>query len=146
MENPILHLNLKGRWFKEILLHEKKEEYREIKPFWNRIFVNGYIKIKGRCYHPTDVDIVFSNGYAKNRPQILVQCKGLCVGGGLEKWGARPGDQYFVLLLGRILKSNHAAIEMEIKARGFQASIDDYFEGWFDREDMVNDITYPSGD
>lgn len=34
-----LHLNLKKKWFDMILSSEKKEEYREIKPFWeNRFF------------------------------------------------------------------------------------------------------------
>ena len=32
----ILHLTIKKKWFDMILSGEKKEEYREIKPYWNR--------------------------------------------------------------------------------------------------------------
>lgn len=78
----------------------KKEEYREIKPFWSRIFVNGKIKIKGKYYHPTDVFIQFSNGYAKNRPQNMFECRGIKVGFGKEEWGAEHNKQYFILMLG----------------------------------------------
>ena len=42
----VLHLNLTKKWFDMIEAGEKKEEYREIKPFWNRVF-SCYIKIKG---------------------------------------------------------------------------------------------------
>ena len=74
MEKPILHLNLEKKWFDMILSGEKKEEYREIKPYWNRVF-STYIKIKGKVYHPSDVIIRFSNGYAKNRRQFDIECK-----------------------------------------------------------------------
>ncbi len=97
---PVLKLNLKRKWFEMISDEIKKEEYREIKPFWSRIFVDGKIKIKGKYYHPTDVFIQFSNGYAKKRPQIMFECKGLKVDFGKEEWGAEPNTQYYVLQLG----------------------------------------------
>jgi hypothetical protein len=85
---PILNLNLKRKWFDMILSGEKKEEYREIKPFWNRIF-SSYIKIKGKYYHPIDVIICFSNGYAKDRDAFYCSVNGMKVGYGKEKWGAK---------------------------------------------------------
>lgn len=34
-----LHLVLKGKWYDMIASGEKKEEYREIKPYWRNRFV-----------------------------------------------------------------------------------------------------------
>lgn len=99
----ILHLNLKRKWFDMILSGDKKEEYREIKPYWNRIFQNGKIKIKGRYYHPSDVIISFANGYKEDRPQFFIECKNLVVRGGKWYWGAEENEQYYVLVLGDIL-------------------------------------------
>ena len=102
MEKPILHLNLKKKWFDMILSGEKKEEYREIKPYWNRVF-STYIKIKGKVYHPSDVIIRFSNGYAKNRRQFDIECKYLINRCGKSNWGADPNKQYHVLILGDVI-------------------------------------------
>lgn len=41
----VLHLNLTKKWFDMIENGEKREEYRCIKPFWNRVF-SSYIRIK----------------------------------------------------------------------------------------------------
>lgn len=49
---------------------EKLEEYREIKPYWNKVFGTEQVLIKRKLYNPEDVEIIFSNGYAKNRRQI----------------------------------------------------------------------------
>ncbi|MEM1219599.1 MAG: ASCH domain-containing protein [Bacteroidota bacterium] len=102
---PVLHLNLKRKWFDMVAAGEKKEEYREVKPFWNRVF-DAYITIRGRRYHPSDVDIMFSNGYAKNRRQMLVECKYMKIGAGRTDWGAEAGEQYHTLVLGEIKSKN----------------------------------------
>lgn len=81
----------------------KKEEYREVKPFWNKVFGNTVIRIKGKDYYPHDVIICFSHGYAKNRPQNKFKCNGLRIGEGKKEWGAVPGKQYYILLIGEIL-------------------------------------------
>lgn len=98
-----LHLNLKKKWFDMVLSGEKKEEYREIRGYWSRIFHGTGIKIKGNNYHPTDVIIVFSNGYSKNRPQMRYFCDGLKVGFGKPEWGAKKDIQYYVLQIGEKL-------------------------------------------
>lgn len=107
MTKPTLHLNLEKRWYDMIESGEKTEEYRVVKQHWIRIFSNG-IKIKGKYYHPTDVLICFSNGYQKNRRQMLVQCLGVRTRRGKPEWGALPGQHYYVLLLGRIIEKNHS--------------------------------------
>ena len=96
----VLYLNLIGKWFDMIENGEKKEEYRECKLFYHRIFSGGHVKIKGKYYHPTDVIICFSNGYHKNRRQMFFELKNVYARCGNVKWGAEAGKQYYCLLLG----------------------------------------------
>ncbi len=108
MNPPILHLNLKRKWYKMIADKIKKEEYREIKPYWSRIFeasASG-IKIKGKFYHPSDVIIRFSNGYSKHREQMDIWLESIAIREGNEEWGAIPSEQYYVLKLGRDVRAN----------------------------------------
>lgn len=100
MQKPILHLNLTKKWFDMIESEIKKEEYRERKPHWDRIFSTGRIKIKGKYYHPSDVITCFSNGYAKDRRQMFFELKHLVNREGKEEWGAKKGEWYYCLLLG----------------------------------------------
>ncbi|PHN06963.1 hypothetical protein [Flavilitoribacter nigricans] len=113
MPKPLLHLNLKRKWFDMIRSGEKKEEYREIKPYWNRIFGQANILINGRYYHPTDVIICFANGYRKDRPEMLFECTGMKVSKGLPEWGAEPGKQYYVFSLGEEIQLPEA-VECEM--------------------------------
>lgn len=100
MQKPILHLNLKSKWFDMIESGEKKEEYRECKPYFHRIFSSGHVKIKGKYYHPSDVVICFSNGYSKNRRQMLFELENVFARNGKSEWGAEKNKQYYCLLLG----------------------------------------------
>lgn len=106
MQKPVLHLNLKLKWFDLILSGEKKEEYREMSVYWQRIFLtlkDGIkIKIKHKCYNPADVIICFSNGYSIDRKQFYIECQDLIIGNGKPEWGAEKGKQYFTLKLGNI--------------------------------------------
>lgn len=46
MEKKVLTLSVKKEWFDKIVSNEKKEEYREIKPYWvARLFYNGACKL-----------------------------------------------------------------------------------------------------
>lgn len=103
MSKPILHLNLKKKWFDMIYSGVKTVEYRENKPYWVTKFSNCNVKVKGRHYHPSDVIICFSNGYSKNRASFLIELKSIYLGQGLDVWGAISGEQYFCLSLGQIL-------------------------------------------
>lgn len=100
MKQPILHLNLHKKWFDMIYKGIKTEEYREVKPFYERIFdEHGRIKVKGIWYCPEDVILCFSNGYKKDRPQKLFFCDGLRLGYGKKEWGA-PETPVFILQVG----------------------------------------------
>lgn len=59
-----LHLTLKKNWFDLILSGEKKEEYREIKPYWEK-------RLIGKTYDK----VIFRNGYATNALQFTIKLK-----------------------------------------------------------------------
>lgn len=130
-----LHLNLKKKWFDMILNGEKLEEYREIKSHWYGILVDRdnlrAIKKASLAFTvemskneglPTEFwestqksfkgvfkkfdTVTFSNGYAKNRPQMVVELSHIKIHQGLEEWGADKDKFYFVLSLGKIISSN----------------------------------------
>lgn len=90
----ILHLTLKKQWFDMIASGIKKEEYREIKPYWSTRLLN-------RDYD----QINFRNGYKKNAPRMLVEFKGLRADIGNIKWGAPPSSAVYIIKLGNILEA-----------------------------------------
>lgn len=76
-----LYLSLYRKWFEEIVSGRKKEEYREAKPYWVK-----------RLTNKTFDEIHFRNGYARNAPRIIVECKGI----------RREGNR-FIISLGRLI-------------------------------------------
>jgi len=110
LQMPVLHLNLNTKWFDMILDEVKREEYRSIGLYWNRIFKNGTIKIKGKYYKPSEVLIVFSNGYMPNRRQMLVNVNHLHTSAGVNAWGADPGVKYYNLGLGKIIATSNCNV------------------------------------
>ena len=101
----MLTLPIKKKWFDMIKSGEKKEEYREIKPYYDSRFKFyipdiGNMKIirmdVGTGFIPVDDEIIFRNGYSKNSPYI--KCKvSIAKGYGKEEWGAEPNKLYYVL-------------------------------------------------
>ncbi len=88
----ILHLTLKKKWFDMIASGVKKEEYREMKPYWHKRLLNkGYDVIR------------FRNGYAKDSPTLTVEYKGLQSSLGIIEWGAPEKTPVYILELGEIL-------------------------------------------
>lgn len=83
----ILHLSLKKKWFDMIDSGEKKEEYREIKPYWNKRFVDKKFDV-----------VQFRNGYSKNSPVMKFKCRGIKVDFGYTCWGAPTVPVYCILL------------------------------------------------
>ena len=108
----MLTLPIKRKWFEMILSGEKKEEYREIKPYYEVRFQNlfgvvllernGTIKEILRGVLPKSIqrdevqEIIFRLGYAKEARKIKCKCT-LSLGTGKEEWGAVPEERYFVL-------------------------------------------------
>ena len=99
-------LPIKRKWFDMILSGEKKEEYREIKPYYETRFMNllGMIVVDGKLvpspfleipYTPVRT-ITFRNGYSKNSPTLEAECT-LSIGKGKPEWGAKTGEEYYIL-------------------------------------------------
>lgn len=104
----MLTLPIKKKWFDMIKSGEKKEEYREIKPYYdsrfkifnsqsaNNIFqsanlLTGEVNTYEHCQ-----DIIFRNGYSGSSP--CIKCKVyLSRGEGKPEWGAEPNKMYYVL-------------------------------------------------
>jgi len=110
----ILHLTLKKKWFDMIASGEKKEEYRDIKPHWNRVFTNHWCKWKkSRGEGGMNAwDIVhFTNGYGKTKPQVELEFVNIRKGIGNPEWGA-PKEEVYIIELGKILSiKNYTANE-----------------------------------
>ena len=79
----MLILPIKKKWFDMIKCGEKKEEYREIKPYWTSRFGKEYFNKKLieenitalKRYMTLPSEIVFRNGYSKNSPYIKCWCR-----------------------------------------------------------------------
>lgn len=88
-----LRLTLNKKWFDMIASGQKKEEYREIKKYWDqRLLHNGKIK---------QFDIVtFKNGYSRFSPMMSFEVKEIVIADGKPEWGAEKGAKYYVIRLG----------------------------------------------
>jgi len=97
----VLHLTLKKKWFDMILYGDKREEYREIKPYWKKRLERIYTK-------KTYTHVKFTNGYGENRPCFVIELKTIDVGFGKKHWGApRKSEPFvFILKLGEVLATN----------------------------------------
>jgi len=117
---PVLRLTLHRKWFDMIATGEKTEEYREIKPYWARLFPRGQygsdehgpfynqITLKGKGYRPEYVLILFSNGYGPTARKMLVELKSVRRAYGRKEWGGNTSDQppLFVFKLGTVAPLN----------------------------------------
>jgi hypothetical protein len=107
----ILILHIKKKWFDLILNGEKKEEYREIKPFWSKRLCHSWDVAGVRWSHQKERwdykdfdEIEFRNGYGKASPRFRVKYNGLDVGPAQPEHGGELFDEdVFRLKLGEIV-------------------------------------------
>ena len=85
----MLTLPIKKKWFDMIKSGEKKEEYREIKPYWAKRFE--------KCDITKSFDVLFRNGYGKDKPSIKCKVKLMQYCPNKTEWGAEPNKMYYVL-------------------------------------------------
>lgn len=83
----MLTFPIKKQWFDMIKSGEKKEEYRELKPF----YISRLGALQGQI-----LDICLRNGYSSDSPSLIASCE-VTTGTGRKAWGAVPGKYYFVL-------------------------------------------------
>ena len=114
-----LKLTIKKKWFDMIIQGEKKEEYREIKPYWMKRIMLCYklgfspckylicAKNDAMCNNLfTNYDLVeFTNGYGKDKPTATFECEGITIGQGNVKWGA-PAEDVFIIQLGKEIRQS----------------------------------------
>lgn len=110
----MLTLPIKKKWFDMIVAGEKKEEYRDIKPYYDARFLTlfGCIWVNNELIksplpelqRETVQKIAFWNGYSKNAPTIIANCE-LKAGKGREDWGAEPEKTYYILSIKSITNS-----------------------------------------
>lgn len=95
-----------------ILSGEKKEEYREVKPYYDQRFVTAFgcrwlfDGIKNGDMEPPIKEILFRNGYSKESPQFVAKCS-LIIGTGKQEWGAETDKQYYVLKIHEITEKKN---------------------------------------
>lgn len=97
----MLTLTIKKKWFDMIKCGFKKEEYREIKPYYDRLFREYISHLHiitpiGAYQHYDPFYVIFRNGYKKNSPKIECKCV-LSKGTGVPEWGAEPNKEYYIL-------------------------------------------------
>ncbi|MDR0979488.1 MAG: ASCH domain-containing protein [Lachnospiraceae bacterium] len=98
----MLILPIKKKWFDMIKSGEKKQEYREIKPYWTKRFLSELNKRSITCnFSEEDIIgsryfVIFKNGYKRNSPQIKCNIE-LHKGYGKPEWGAEEGKKYYIL-------------------------------------------------
>lgn len=79
---------------------EKKEEYREIKLYWQRrLIVKPNMSMSFNIYDT----VMFRNGYAKDAPSITVECKGIEIGKAKPEWSDNWKGEVFIIKLGRLV-------------------------------------------
>ena len=78
MEKKVLTLSVKKEWFDKIVSNEKKEEYREIKPYWvKRLTTNCEVVYDvvaetycGKVLYRPYTHVLFINGYGDDKPRV----------------------------------------------------------------------------
>lgn len=92
-----------------ILSGEKKEEYREVKPYWITRLLHYQWEHDCTPFIFHDMEILydaieFRNGYAKDAPTMLVRYEGVRIGNTKEGWADSYQTGVFVIRLGEILE------------------------------------------
>ncbi len=92
----ILDLVVTYKWYDEIDLCNKREEYRECTPFYRQRLVD-----KDGGYRHFDA-IRFHRGYS--RKSMIFEHKGTRRGAGKEEWGAPYYEVYIIKLGNRLVE------------------------------------------
>ena len=108
-EMKTLHLPLKAKWYEMIESGVKTEEYREIKPYWEKRLLKygdvwgsrkDVIRINKKSmllFRHYDV-VKFSYGYTKRT--MTFEIESITIGKGKPEWGA-PTEEVFIIKLGK---------------------------------------------
>lgn len=96
-EVKTLYLPLKAKWYDMIESGEKKEEYRDLSPYWCKRLIDGSpnenLSILFKHY---DV-VCFRYGYTRRTMSFKIES--ISAGKGKPEWGA-PDTDVFIIKLG----------------------------------------------
>ena len=108
----MLTLTIKGKWFGMILTGKKKEEYREVKPYYTMRFrqfmtvnpnvpdgiVEGSFRAAAADGGVSFHGVRLRNGYRKDAPELAIKGR-IMIRTGNPEWGAEEGREYYVLTI-----------------------------------------------
>lgn len=99
----MLHLVLKYHWYDLISNGVKKEEYREIKPFYEKRIYARFFALAScpRCIVVRPFKVCLHRGYTNQ--YMVFQVERLRIGRGRIEWGAPPDKDVFIFELGERL-------------------------------------------
>lgn len=125
MEKKVLTLSVKKEWFDKIVSNEKKEEYREIKPYWvARLFYDMFGKLSPKMvkeladsiakYGDTEhfeakngievsfvpyTHVLFINGYGDDKPRVEKEIEWIDIDRPRKGWCPDDflGKEFFVI-------------------------------------------------
>lgn len=106
----MLTLPIKKKWYDMILSGDKREEYREINPYYHSRLARYMRKERSsdnEPWHRCETWICFRNGYSKNSPSFRALCT-VRIGEGKAEWGAEDGQEYFILEIKEIKEIKEA--------------------------------------
>src|SRR5574344_372520 len=113
----MITLTIKQRWFDMIFCGEKKEEYRDIKPYYISRLIrelclgdNFFYKLKEE---PQKIVIELRAGYKRESPMLRAEAK-VTIGTGKEEWGAEPNTEYFIFQILTIVTSYYPKSKKQI--------------------------------
>ena len=106
----VLHLRLKGKWYRMIESGVKTEEYRKIKPYWiKRLCVSSNERICkekasacASCFFWSDPFIIanFTHvclHYGYTNKSMTKEITAITYGPGKHEWGAPRGEDVFII-------------------------------------------------
>lgn len=107
MEKKVLTLSVKKEWFDKIVSNEKKEEYREIKPYWvKRLTTNCEVVYDvvaetycGKVLYRPYTHVLFINGYGDDKPRIEKEIESIDIDRPRKGWCPDDflGKEFFVI-------------------------------------------------
>lgn len=97
MDKDTLRLPITGKWYDMILSGVKKEEYRDIKPYYKSRLQNLDGTFKQFKY------VEFVNGYGHRCPRAKFECLGITEGLGNIDWGA-PFVFCYIISIGNLIE------------------------------------------
>lgn len=94
-DDKVLSLVLKGYWYNYIEKGDKREEYREIKPYWVKILCECSLTLKPKAF----TIVEFRLGYSSDAPRMYWRIGEIKIGHPVSRWTYVPRKICFIIPL-----------------------------------------------